>query len=131
MRTAHSPTVRASVGIHQMSATVGSCVVRSSSEQVWTSLQSWPLDITSSMAKAPYRDRTCTREGRGPARRSQGPVLTAGICTKGDGRECTVRSNASWIVVTWNPTVDKQTHAHDWKCYLPATSSEGGKDWFA
>ena len=34
---------------------------------------------------------------------------------------CTVRFNASWPVLTWDPpSLDRMTHIHDWKHYLPA-----------
>ena len=45
-------------------------------------------------------------------------------------RGCIVKSNALWVMVTWEPLVDKltdrQTDGHDWKCYLPTTSLAGG-----
>ena len=83
--------------------------VRSSSEEVWTGPQSWPPDVTS-------RDRWGPGQG--------------GPCTKGEGQGvtvqrriyCMVRSNASWVMVTWYPpslqqndrqTIVKILHFHN------------------
>ena len=49
------------------------------------------------------------------------------------GRPCTVRSNASWVMVTWRPPspplwTDRQTDRHEWKHYLPTTSLVGVKN---
>ena len=45
------------------------------------------------------------------------------------GRGCTVRSSATWIMVTSDhpPPVDRMTDRHDYKQYFPATSLAGGK----
>ena len=50
MCTTHLSTVSASVGIHQIPHQWRPCTVRSSSEHVWTRLQSWPQDVTSRVA---------------------------------------------------------------------------------
>ena len=79
---------------------------KSSSKQAWTGLQWWPPDVTSRGA----RDRGfyvwCLMEGA-----------------------CTVRSNASWVMVTWGVPVDRETDRHTpVKHYLPTTSlAEGNK----
>ena len=48
-------------------------------------------------------------------------------CLGGWGKgACTVRSNASWVMVTWDPC--EQTDRQKRKHYLPATSLTGGND---
>ena len=48
-------------------------------------------------------------------------------------RTCTVRSNASWVMVAWDlpphprPPPDRVTDRYLWKHYLPTTSLVGGK----
>ena len=70
--------------IHQMSVPVWG----SSSEQVGTGLQSWPPDVTS---------KGCGRVLLGPCTEGEpGP----GSCS---WELCTVKSNASWVMVTWEP----------------------------
>ena len=51
----------------------------------------------------------------------------AGSCTR-EGA-CMLRSNASRVMVTWDPslTMDRHTHTHNWKYYLTATLLSGGK----
>ena len=55
------------------------------------------------------------------------------------GGDCTVMSNASWVMVTWGPppacppptptaTVDRVTDRHKWKHNPPATLFAGGKN---
>ena len=44
------------------------------------------------------------------------------------GLPCTLRSNASWVMVTWGPPPTcGHTDRHVWKYYLPATSLAGSK----
>ena len=74
-----------------MSALEGACTVKSSSEQIWTGLQSRPPDVTS---------------------RWLGPR--------------TVRSSVSWVMITWDALMDRQTNRYDGKQFLPATSLAGG-----
>ena len=48
-----------------------------------------------------------------------------------DGGPCIVRSNASWVMVTWEPLPcewnDWLMDRHSWKYYLPTTSLASGK----
>ena len=41
---------------------------------------------------------------------------------------CTVRCNASWVMVTSEPPVDRMMDRHDRKHYLPQTSLADGKN---
>ena len=54
-------------------------------------------------------------------------VLRSHVWCQGNGGPSTVRSNASWVMVTWGPP---RGHTHTqtqlWKHYLPATSLAGG-----
>ena len=49
-------------------------------------------------------------------------------CLRGSqGRgACTVRSNALWVMVTWD-SFPSWTNRHEWRHYLPTTSLSGGK----
>ena len=46
----------------------------------------------------------------------------------GPGGPCTVGFNASWVMVTIGPPVNRQTARHEWKHYLPTTSLVGGNN---
>ena len=42
-----------------------------------------------------------------------------------EGRQCTMRSNASWVIVTWHPS-PLWTDRYDWKKTLPSHNFVGG-----
>ena len=51
------------------------------------------------------------------------PVERGGVGLRGPCTEvpCPVSSNASWVMVTWEPILwrDRQTDRHEWETYLP------------
>ena len=79
---------------HQMVALMG---WGSSSEQVWTGLQSWPPDVNSGVG-------SCTV--RSYAGGGEGSLYT--------------EVQASWVMVTWDSS--RGQIDTDWKNFLPATS---------
>ena len=63
----------------------------------------------------------CHQMAQGDGARSRG---VPGLMSRGGG--CTVRFNALWVMVTWDPLWTDR-HRHMWKYYLPTTSLAGGK----
>ena len=49
----------------------------------------------------------------------------------GLGGPCTVRSHASWVMLTWGSLLwtDRITDTHDWKNYFPTTPLPGDNNW--
>ena len=102
MRAAHLPTTHASVATRYQHLWRGPQVNKfeqvskswspdvtsrgPSGEQVWTGLHSWPPDITSRVGVGLGVPEQC-----GPISRALG----------WDEDPCLVRSNASWVMVTW------------------------------
>ena len=154
MRTCRLPTKHASVAT-RCQQWEGE---ETSSEQVLTGLQSWPPVITNgglctvrSHVQGVGWGIPCTvrsHVGRGGVRVLGGPLYSEVQYIIGNGHmgspsvnrmhmsvgrvqgvPCTVGSNASWVIVTWDPPcVNRMTDRQDWKHYLPATSLAGGNN---
>ena len=80
----------------------------SSSEKIWTGLQWWPPDVTST-----------GEAGKFPCLMSGGGGGGAGL-----GGDCTVRSSVSWIIVTWD-SPPLWTHTRVF-CVCAQTITSGG-----
>ena len=110
MCTAHLETVHASVATIRSRSHGGS-----SNEQVRTGLQWWQPDVT-------HRGQGLWWGQGVPGQMSgEGGIMARGTCT--------VRSNASWVMVTWGlPQTEWQIdyHRHLWKHHLPAILLTGG-----